>query len=126
MSQTGSIVTVFTDPYVLTSEALAHGSLRLTATQSLTTVLICRLMLDLQAANKHATGMSSTVDTHVETVVFQRVVGSLGESICYEDMYGPTGETVDGDVEPSSELNSSAGEGDKSEASTGARALQEA
>ena len=125
MSQNGSIATVFTDPYVLAPEAPVCDGFRLTATRSLTTVLICRLMLDLQAANKHATGMSSTVDAHVETLVFQRVVGSLGESICYEDIYGSAGETVEGDTQPFPEWKPSASEGDKCESSTGGRALRE-
>lgn len=42
-------------------------------------------MLNLQATNSKLTGMTSSVDSQVESAVFQRVIGSLGSSIAFED-----------------------------------------
>ena len=40
-----------------------------------------RFMLRLQAASKKSTGMLSSVGSQVDSVVFQRVIGSLGASV---------------------------------------------
>ena len=47
----------------------------------LTSILISRFLLNLQAAEKNFTGMMSSTGSQVESAVFQRVIGSLGSEI---------------------------------------------
>ena len=47
----------------------------------LTSVLISRFLLNLQAADKKSTGMVSSTGSRIESAVFQRVIGSLGGEI---------------------------------------------
>ena len=47
----------------------------------LTSIVMSRFMLRLQAASKKSTGMLSSVGSQVDSVVFQRVIGSLGASV---------------------------------------------
>ena len=47
----------------------------------LTSILISRFLLNLQAANQKSTGMISSTGSSVASGVFDRVVGSLGGHI---------------------------------------------
>ena len=49
----------------------------------ITSILISRFLLNLQAAEHTSTGMVSSTDSgsQVESVIFQRVIGSLGGKI---------------------------------------------
>ena len=46
-----------------------------------TSILVSRLLLNLQAADQKLTGMISSIDSQVESAVFHRVIGSLGGAI---------------------------------------------
>ena len=46
-------------------------------------------MLDLQAANQASSGMASFSGSQVDSVLFQRVIGSLGASLEPIDIDGP-------------------------------------
>ena len=48
---------------------------------SLTSILISRFLLNLQATEQKSTGMVSSIGSQVESAVFQRVIGSLGSGI---------------------------------------------
>ena len=48
---------------------------------SLTSILISRFLLNLQAAEQKSTGMVSSTGSQVESAIFQRVIGSLGSEI---------------------------------------------
>ena len=43
------------------------------------------MLLNLQSANQKSCGMDSLDGTHVDSAIFQRVVGSLGGSIMFRD-----------------------------------------
>ena len=49
----------------------------------ITSILISRFLLNLQAAEHTSTGMVSSTDSgsQVESVIFQRVIGSLGNTV---------------------------------------------
>ena len=44
----------------------------------LTSLLISRFLLNLQAVDQKSTGMVSSTGSQVESAIFQRVIGSLG------------------------------------------------
>ena len=44
----------------------------------LTSILISRFLLNLQAVDQKSTGMVSSTGSQVESAIFQRVIGSLG------------------------------------------------
>ena len=44
----------------------------------LTSILISRFLINLQAADQKSTGMASSTGSRVDSVIFERVVGSLG------------------------------------------------
>ena len=54
----------------------------------LTSILISRFLSDLQAAYRTSTHGSSSDPGNVESLVFGRVVGSVGASLCPEDFAG--------------------------------------
>ncbi|KAI0750306.1 hypothetical protein C8Q80DRAFT_1353562 [Daedaleopsis nitida] len=69
-----SIVTFFTDPFVA----------------SLTMILVSRFLLDLQAAERKAVGLTSSTNlystrSYKSSLVFERVVGSIGSVIVSEE-----------------------------------------
>ena len=47
----------------------------------LTSILVSRFLLNLQAVEQKSTGMVSSTGSQVETAIFQRVIGSLGSEI---------------------------------------------
>ena len=47
----------------------------------LTSILISRFLLNLQAADQKSTGMVSSTGSQVESAIFERVIGSLGSEI---------------------------------------------
>ena len=47
----------------------------------LTSILISRFLLNLQAADQKSTGMVSSTGSQVESAIFERVIGSLGSNI---------------------------------------------
>ena len=56
--------------------------------RSLTSVLISRFMLNLQAASRGSAQSSSTIGSQIDTVVFERIVGSIGAFINTEPTSG--------------------------------------
>ena len=52
-----------------------------TLSRSLTSILVSRFLLNLQAVDQQSTGTVSSIGSQVESVVFQRVVGSFGGNI---------------------------------------------
>ncbi|EIW59938.1 uncharacterized protein TRAVEDRAFT_47235 [Trametes versicolor FP-101664 SS1] len=99
----GSYVTALTDPYVLAAlYTLIHTLKGLgTLSASLTAVLVCRFLLDLQAANVSSMNDShafESVDHHtagVGSLVFARVIGSMGAPL------GPDHTTTDSTLDQS-------------------------
>ena len=63
---------------------------------SLTSVLISRFMLNLQSANRDSAQSASTIGSHIDTVVFERIVGSLGAFIDTEPTYEHSAEVGGG------------------------------
>lgn len=57
-----------------------------------------RFMIHLQASNRRSTGMESLNDSHVDSIIFQRVVGSLGSALVVPEHVD---EASDGSREPS-------------------------
>ena len=55
----------------------------LTPPNRLTSILISRFLLNLQAVDQKSTGMVSSAGSQVESVIFQRVIGSLGGDIVF-------------------------------------------
>ena len=53
-------------------------------------------MLNLQAADQKSTGMVSSTGSQVESVILQRVIGSLGSTIELEEDTNVDGTEVDG------------------------------
>ena len=47
----------------------------------LTSILISRFLLNLQAAEQKSTGVVSSTGSQVESAIFQRIIGSLGSDI---------------------------------------------
>ena len=47
----------------------------------LTSILVSRFLLNLQAAEQKSSGMISSTSSQVESAIFQRVIGSLGGEI---------------------------------------------
>ncbi|RDX42916.1 hypothetical protein OH76DRAFT_1422252 [Lentinus brumalis] len=91
-----SYVTQFSEPPALVLTRLIANSL--------TTILISRFLMHLQAANRrvlHLSSLDSTLaaSSRTDTLIFQRVVGSLGESLdaaTYDcDVKTPPGIDVD-------------------------------
>ena len=64
----------------------------------LTSLLISRFLLDLQAANRANAHTSSISEGSAESIVFQRVVGSLGASIDTEQVLFGEALSSGGDV----------------------------
>ena len=56
----------------------SEAHLLLQSSNSLTSILISRFLLNLQATEQKSTGMVSSICSQVESAVFQRVIGSLG------------------------------------------------
>ena len=48
---------------------------------SVTTILVSRFMIDLQYVNKISSGLTSSIGSQGDSILFQRVIGSLGETI---------------------------------------------
>ena len=76
-----SMITVFSQPYVLSSEADCqyHGSDTLNVTR-LSSILISRFMMNLQEVKRFKTWPTSA-SRSVSLVRFDRVVGSIGETL---------------------------------------------
>ena len=64
----------------------------------LTSLLISRFLLDLRAANRATAHTSSTSEGSAESIVFQRMVGSLGASIDTEQVLFGEAPSSDDDV----------------------------
>ena len=63
---------------------LTHANIFLiqfTLSNRLTSILISRFLLNLQAVDKTSTGMVSSTGSQVESAIFERVIGSLGSEI---------------------------------------------
>ena len=63
---------------------LIHANIFLiqfTLSNRLTSILISRFLLNLQAVDKRSTGMVSSTGSQVESAIFERVIGSLGSEI---------------------------------------------
>ena len=76
----GQCIVSFRDAYVAPSPTALDGSVHLTHQNRLTTNLISRFLLDLQAANEKAVACASDPygpSDAVQTLVFERIVGSL-------------------------------------------------
>ena len=56
-------------------------------------------MLNLQATDKRSTGETSSISSQLESVVFQRVVGSLGSAVEYDNDLGDDVLSRSGDTE---------------------------
>ena len=92
---------------------LTHANIFLiqfTLSNRLTSILISRFLLNLQAVDKMSTGMVSSTGSQVESAIFQRVIGSLGSEIEFgadvdvdgmEEDDGRAGDSGVGDVENS-------------------------
>ncbi|TBU34123.1 hypothetical protein BD311DRAFT_683366 [Dichomitus squalens] len=69
-------------------------------TTPLSAVLVSRFLLHLQSANLRAVGMASSqalTASRDSTIVFDRVVGSLGASVVLDDYHGQEGDWEDSD-----------------------------
>ena len=67
---------------------LTHANIffiQFTLSNRLTSILISRFLLNLQAAEQKSTGMVSSIGSQVESVIFQRVIGSLGSKIEFRE-----------------------------------------
>lgn len=82
-----SLVKYFVDPYAITRANRGSVLTEHFVSHRIATVMISRFMLNLQSANRGSSGMVSSNCTHVDSVVFERVVGSLAGSI--DTRYGP-------------------------------------
>ena len=63
---------------------LTHANIFLiqfTLSNRLTSILISRFLLNLQATEQKSTGMVSSTGSQVESAIFERVIGSLGSEI---------------------------------------------
>ena len=76
-----SVITTFTDPYDPIMTRTDISLIQFTLFKRLTSILISRFLFNLQAAEKHSTGMVSSTGSQVESAVFQHVIGSLGSEI---------------------------------------------
>ncbi|RPD69784.1 hypothetical protein L226DRAFT_616558 [Lentinus tigrinus ALCF2SS1-7] len=89
-------------------DPLANVSVVTFFTEPLTAIIVSRFLINLQSANVKAVGMGSTQDNggQSESLVFERVIGSLGSSIVpslseeeqVEDEHVDGGEGADADV----------------------------
>ena len=86
---------------------LIHANIFLiqfTLSNRLTSILISRFLLNIQAVDKRSTGMVSSTGSQVESSTFQRVIGSLdcdiefGENIDLDDLEGERTAREDGGV----------------------------
>ena len=66
-------------------------------------------MLNLQATDKRSTGETSSISSQLESVVFQRVVGSLGSAVEYgndlgDDVLSRSGDTEEMETTPEADV----------------------
>ena len=90
------VVMTFTDPYV---PIMIHADIsckQFTPLDRLTSILISRFLCDLQAAGQKSTGMVSSTGSQVESIILQRVIGSLGSAIELEEDTNVDGTESDG------------------------------
>ena len=81
-----------------------YSDTKLAPPDRLTSILVSRFLLNLQAAEQKSTGMVSLTGFQVESAIFQRVIGSLGSHIEFgaDVNIAVTGEDIGmGDVENS-------------------------
>ena len=92
--------------------------------RSLTSILVSRFLLNLQAVDQQSTGTVSPIGSQVESVVFQRVVGSFGGSIEFgrdtvPDDYDHDGAEVEGEDKENRTMYGTAYIGERTAGGTG-------
>ena len=76
---------------------MIHVDMSLTSGDRLTSILISRFLLNLQAAEQKSAGMVSSTSSQVESAIFQRVIGSLGNNVRFGADVDVIGVEEDGD-----------------------------